>query len=211
MSSSAVNLYDVIQKIIQSELKQLRVSELAVVEEQHSHASDSDKDNYSCTVALRNSGIVLKKVPVTTARIGSVSLPNIGDLVLVQFVNGNINAPVITGCLYNEEHRPPVNGDGKTVMHFPLGEDDDNAVHVEFSGQDNRALALKLGKGLEINIKDDDPVIDIQVDGGKAAITIARDGEINIQSDGNVTLKGNEVTIEAQGTMNLKGRTINLN
>ena len=105
------DLYNTIRHMIQEELRQIRTAELGVVQEQHPHASDSDDDNYACTVALRNSDIVLPKVPVATQRIGIASIPNINDLVLVQFINGDINAPVITGCFYNDEDRPPVNDD----------------------------------------------------------------------------------------------------
>src|SRR5438552_1540951 len=96
-----LTLFETIQHIIQEELRQIRTAELAVVQEQHPHASESDTDNYACSVRLRNSGIVLKQVPIATSRIGSVSIPSTGDLVLVQFIGGDINAPVITGSFYN--------------------------------------------------------------------------------------------------------------
>ena len=50
---------------------------------------------------------------------------------LVQFVAGDVNAPVIVGRLYNDEDRPPENEDGKAVLHLPLGAADDDAVHLE--------------------------------------------------------------------------------
>ncbi|MBI9093056.1 MAG: hypothetical protein JEZ12_27915 [Desulfobacterium sp.] len=103
-------LFDTIRRIVQEEVRRVRTAELGVVEEQHSHAEESDKDNYGCTVALRDSGIVLKKVPVATQRIGTVGIPAVSELVLVQFIGGDINATVITGRLYNDEDRPPVKG-----------------------------------------------------------------------------------------------------
>ena len=111
-----LTLYETIQRIVQAELRRIHTAELAIVQEQHPHAGDSDQDNYACTVQLRNSGIILKEVPVATARIGQASIPAVGNLVLVQFVGGNINAPVITGSLYNDEERPPVNDDGQIIL-----------------------------------------------------------------------------------------------
>ncbi len=205
-------LFDTIRRIVQEEVNRLRTAELAVVQDQHPHADDSDKDNYACTVALRDSGIVLKHVPVATQHIGTASIPAVGELVLVQFIGGDINAPVITGRLYNDEDRPPANDDNQAIMHLPLGAGDSDAVHAELHSGDNRQLILKLGDGLELNLKDDDPVVEIKVDGGKGSVAIARDGAITIESQADINMKGGgSINIEASGEMNLKGSVINLN
>lgn len=210
--SGPLSLYDTIRRLVQEELGRVRTAELAVVQEQHPHASDSDKDNYACTVALRDSGIVLKQVPVATQRIGVASIPAVGELVLVQFIGGDINAPVITGRLYNDEDRPPQNDDNQAIMHLPLGAGDSDAVHVELLSGDDRSLILKLGDGLELNLKDDDPVVEIKVDGGKGTVSIARDGAITVESQGDINMKGGgSINIEASGELNLKGSVVNLN
>jgi uncharacterized protein involved in type VI secretion and phage assembly len=203
-------LYETIQRIVQQELRRVRTAELAIVQEQHPHASDSDKDNYSCTVQLRDSGLVLKRVPVATQRIGSVSIPNVGDLVLVQFIGGDANAPVITGRFYNDQDRPPVSDDGQAVLHVPLGAGDSDAVHVELHSGDQRALIVRLGDGLEANIQDDDPVVELKIDGGKATLRIDRDGAVTIESQGNLQIKAQEITIEGQSQLDLKGGTVNI-
>jgi len=205
------SLFDTIRRIIQEELGQVRTAELAVVEEQHPHASESDNDNYACTVALRDSGIVLKQVPVATQRIGTASIPAVGELVLVQFIGGDINAPVITGRLYNDEDRPPVNDDGQAILHLPLGAGDSDAVHMELHSGDTREIVIKLGDGLALNLRDDDPVVELAVDGSRAMVTIDRDGAVKIESQGNINISGNEVNIEAQSQLNLKGSVVNIN
>ena len=212
------SLLETIQKIVREELNRVRVSELAVVQESHPHTDDGDSDNYSCTVVLRNTGIVLKQVPVTTPRIGTTAIPEPGNLVLVQFTGGDLNAPVISGCLYNDEDRPPANDQGKAVWHLPPDAAENDAVHAELVSGDQRELVLKLGKGLTLNLRDDDPVVELSVDGGKATLTIARDGAITIESKGDlsikangVELKGAEINIESDGPLNIKGSVINLN
>lgn len=205
-----LTLFETIQRIVRQEIGQVRTSELAVVQEQHPHASDSDKDNYACTVMLRNSGIVLKQVPVATQRIGAVSIPAVGDLVLVQFLGGDINAPIITGRMYNDEDRPPENDDSQAIVHLPLGAGDSDAIHLEMHSGDARQVVLKLGDGITIDINDDDPVLKIEVDGGAATIQIDRDGTVKIESGGDLEIKGNAITIEAQGELNLNGGTVNI-
>ena len=167
-----LTLYETVQRIVQEELGRVRTAELAIVQEQHPHAEDSDKDNYACTVRLRDSGIVLEQVPVATSRIGCVSIPAVDELVLVQFVGGDINAPIITGRLYNDEDRPPVNDDGQAVTHLPLGAEDGDAVHIELHSGDTRELVFKLGSGIEVNVRDDDPVVELKVDGGKLTLQV---------------------------------------
>jgi phage baseplate assembly protein gpV len=206
-----LTLYETVQRIVQEELGRVRTAELAIVQEQHPHADDSDKDNYACTVRLRDSGIVLEQVPVATSRIGCVSIPAVNELVLVQFVGGDINAPIITGRLYNDEDRPPVNDDGQAITHLPLGAEDADAVHIELYSGDTRELVFKLGSGIEVNVRDDDPVVELKVDGGKLTLQVDRDGAVALESKGNVELKGNEISIEAQSQLNLKGGTVNIN
>ena len=204
-------LLETIQRIVRQELGQVRTAEIGTVSDQHAHTGASDTDNYACTVELRNSGLVLKRVPVATPQIGAVAIPAVGDLVLVQFVNGDINAPIITGRLYSDAMRPPVNDDGKSVLHLPADAADSDAVHVEVQSGSQRQIELRLGSTLKIDLKDDDPVIAIDVDSGKAKVTIGRDGAVTIESQGDVAIKGNQINVEAQGTLTLKGATVNIN
>ena len=212
-----LTLFETIRRIVQEELRQIRTAELAIVQEQHAHASDSDTDNYACTVQLRNSGIVLQQVPVATQRIGSVSIPALGELVLVQFVGGDIIAPIITGRLYNDEDRPPVNDDSQAILHLPLGAGDSDAVHFELHSGATRALVFRLGDGISLNLRDDDPVMELSINGGNATLKLDRDGAVTLESQGdmsvkggNVSIEGNEITIKAQGQLN-SGQAINLN
>jgi phage baseplate assembly protein gpV len=205
------SLFETIQRIVQQELAQIRTAEVGIVREQFPHAADGDADNYACSVELRNSGLALKRVPVATPQIGQVAIPAVGDLVLVQFIGGDIQAPVITGRLYSDEARPPVNDDGRSVLHLPLGAQDDDAVHVELQSGDTRQIELRLGKTLKIDLADDDPVLAIDVDGGKAKVTIGRDGAVTIESQGDLAFKGGQINVEAQGKLTLKGATVDIN
>jgi uncharacterized protein involved in type VI secretion and phage assembly len=207
-----MSLLESIQTIVREELGRVRTAELATVQELHPHADDGDKDNYACTVALRDSGIVLSHVPVATGRIGTVSIPAVGQLVLVQFLGGNVNAPVITGRLYNDEDRPPVSDDGKAVVHLPLGASDDEAVHIELVSGDARSLSLTLGKSLKLELKDDDPVVSLDVADGKAKLTIGSDGATTLTSQGAMSIKGDgDIGIEASGKLTLKGSSVEIN
>ena len=216
---TTLTLYETIQRIVQEELSRQQTAELAVVQENHPLADGGDTDNYACTVVLRNTGLVLRQVPVATPRIGQVSIPSVGDLVLVQFVGGDLNAPIITGSLYSDSARPPVSQPQQAIWHLPPDAAEDDALRVAFSGEDPKEITLSLGSALKITLLDDDPVVSIDVDGGKAAIAIDRDGAVTITSQGDVAFEGNNVSIKAQANLNLeaqgetviKGATVNIN
>jgi phage baseplate assembly protein gpV len=203
------DLYDSIRHIVREELHKQRFAELAVVQEQHPHADDGDTDNYSCTVVMRDNGIVLKRVPVMVMRKGAASVPDIGDLVMVQFLNGDINAPVIVGSLYNDEDRPPANASGQAVFQLPLG---GGGIEMLIDTEESASLELKVGNGLTLTLIDDDPVVIIDIDSGKATLEISRDGSMALSSGNGVEIKsGADMTIEAGGNLNLKGATVNIN
>lgn len=201
-------LYDTIRKIVQQEIARLRIAELALVQQVH----PADPDNYSCTVVLRDSDMVLKEVPLTTPRKGVAMVPDVGDLVLVQFIGGQLNAPVITGTLYNDEDRPPKNAEKQAVIHLPADADEGSALRIELNTDPANALLVSIGGALKLTLVDDDPVLKLDVADGSATLSIARDGTLLLQSDSALTIKaGADLNIEAGGKLNLKGTTINLN
>lgn len=207
-----------LRRLVREELLSLRLAELGVVQESHPHADAGDDDNYACTVRLRDTGLVLPRVPVACGRKGMAAIPDVGDLVLVQFIGGDINAPIITGSLYNDEDRPPPNDIGQVVLSLPVDAADDEGVHVKIVSESERSATLTLGASLKIELKDDDPVVKIDVGDGSATLTIDSDGTLTIKSGkaialegGEISIKGSKITAEAQGEMTLKGSMINLN
>lgn len=212
-------LLGTLQRIAHDESTAIRTTELGIVQEIHPHADEQDMDNYACTVALRDSRLVLSRVPVATFRIGAAAIPSVGELVLVQFIGGNINAPIITGSLYNDEDRPPPSDDGSVVLHLPPGAADGDGVRCEIKSKDCSELNIDVGSAVSLQIRDDDPVMTLTTDGGKAVITIDRDGTISIESNADLNIKSvnlkvnaqSDLTLESAGTVNIKGATINLN
>jgi uncharacterized protein involved in type VI secretion and phage assembly len=158
-------------------------------------------------------------VPVATGRLGAVSIPPAGALVLVQFLGGDVNAPVVTGTFYSDEDRPPVNADGQVIWSLPADASPDDALRLEVSSADKKSVMLKLASAVTVELKDDDPAVNIDV-GGNAQVTIDSDGTVTITSAQSLAMKASsDVKIEAQGNLELKaggkmtlqGSVINLN
>lgn len=203
------SLYDTIRRIVADELTGLAMPALAVVQESHP-GDDAGEDNYACTVKLRGRDLVLRRVPVATGRIGTVAVPAPGDLVLVAFVGGDIDAPIVLGRLYDDQRRPPASAVARHVTHLPPGAGDGDAVHAEVDSG-TRTLVLRLGDGLTVTLADGDPVVTVEVDGGRGQIEIGRDGGIAVECRGAVAIKATEITIQADGALTLKGATVDIN
>jgi phage baseplate assembly protein gpV len=200
-------LYDTLRKLIRQELASQRSAELASVQEVY----PADPDNYACDLALRDSQLVLKQVPLLTPRKGFASVPDVGDLVLVQFVGGDLNRPVIVGTLYNDEDRPPENAAQQAIVNLPAQSEADSALHLELNETGPMSLKLNIGAAMALTLQDDDPVVILDV-GGSASLSIDRSGAVTLESSGELNIKGSSnVQIEAGGQLNLKGTVINLN
>jgi len=183
-------MIEVIRKIIEDEIGKLHVAELGVVTSIFPHTSESDKENYECNVKLKHKDLELRKVPVATQHIGLANTPNVGDLVLITFLNGNINAPVVIGRLYTDEDRPPTNKEEEIVYIPPYSEASDlRRIHMEFPG------------GIILSIKDNE----VSVEAGKTTLKLNRDGDINIESNAKVNLKTTgDLNIDSNAKVNLK-------
>jgi hypothetical protein len=201
------DLYETLRKLVQQELAGMRVAELATVQE----VFPADPGNYESTVVLRDSQLVLKNVPLATPRKGLAAVPDVGDLVLVQFVGGDLNRPVVIGALYNDEDRPPQNAEKQLVLHLPIDADADSALRLELNEQSPMSVKLNVGSAVRLILQDDDPVVSVDV-GGSAKLTIDRSGAVKLESSGELGIKaGANLKIEAGGELTLKGAVINLN
>lgn len=203
-------LYETVRRIVADELASLWTAELGVVQETHPHADASDTDNHAVTVALRDSGIVLDRVPVASPRTGVVSIPEVGDVVLVQFIGGSPDAPVVVGALHSDAMRPPANAEGQVVWHLPADADNGSAAHLELTSGDEVAFVVRLGSGVTLTLRDGDPPVELDV-GGQAGVTVDSGGAVSLESNGDVLVKGNQVSIEAAAKLELKGAIVEIN
>jgi len=184
------DIVELIRAVVRNELDTMHVTELGVVSKARPHASAGDKENYACDVMLRDIGLELKGVPVATQRIGHVAIPNVGDLVLIGFVHGDIQNPVIVGRLHNNVDRPPVAKDEEWVYVCP----DDKKSGV-------RRAHFAFPNGNKATLTDDKFVLEM----GATKLTIKNAGDIELESAADVKIKaGGDMTLEAGGKFELK-------
>ena len=180
------------KKVAEHEARRISTLELGVVTSVFPHASDSDKDNYQCSVKLKHrkqpdgSDFELRKVPVATSHIGLAHIPNVGDLVVLGFLNGEINAPLVLGRLYNDEDLPPKNDVGQMVL----------------DGIETVSLTTK--KGTKIEIDADGNVIieakgDVTVKGGEVKINDGSKGAARQDDTVEVTIPSGSFIVAVAG------------
>ena len=178
----------IIQSVVRDQMRSFKTADLGIVTEVYSHENKSDKNNYQCDVRLRDSGLVLKRVQVCTQRIGAVYIPNKDDLVLVQFLHGDIHSALITGRIYNDTDRPPEAKPRESVYITP----DDKEQGI-------RRVYHEYPNGNKFLLDDDKMILEM----GKTKLTMNNNGETVLNSDNqDITLtdknENNMVKIKVQ-------------
>lgn len=187
------SIVSVMKKVAEKEAQKIYTTELGIVTSVFPHASESDKDNYQCSVQLKNkkqpdgSDFELRKVPLLTQHLGLVNIPKVGDLVLVTFVGGNLNAPIIIGRLYNDEDRPPINQEQEFLLQHNLEEGGSLKIDAE-------GVITLTSKNEEnvITVKDEE----ITAAREKASVTVKDEEIVTATDKASITVKGGDVTLK---------------
>jgi uncharacterized protein involved in type VI secretion and phage assembly len=150
----------------------------------------------------------------------------VGDLVLINFIGGDINAPIITGRLYDDEQRPPLNKNNEFLLQHSVKNGgsiklDDKGKIIITSKDEENILTVEDEKVSVMHEK-----FSIIIDGDKISITSDKDlalsakngkfvidaQQIEITSANALKIDaGAGMDIKASGAMKLEGSTIYLN
>jgi hypothetical protein len=188
------SLIGIMKKVAEHETRKIATLELGVVTSVFPHASDSDKDNYQCSVKLKHrkqldgSDFELRRVPVVTSHIGLAHIPNVGDLVVLGFLHGDINGPIILGRLYNDEDVPPKNDVGQMVLEGieTVSLTTKKGTKIEIDADGNVSIEAKGDvtiKGGEVSINDgskgaarQDDMVEVTIPPGSFIIAVSPPG-----------------------------------
>ena len=204
-----------LRAIVRQELAKVRPPELGIVTQVHAHDGDDSPNNHQVNVRLRSSGVELQRVAVATSRLGFSALPNENDLVLINFVGGDLNLPVVVGCVYDDTAHPP-KGDLHEVVYQPPDEENSDArrLHIELPSGctltvQDEVVTVTMGDTSVVVNKDGDVTVNAK---GKVSIQSQSDvevqasGDLKMSADGNVELKASgDLKMEATGNASLKG------
>jgi phage baseplate assembly protein gpV len=192
-------LMQTLRAIVRAELARIHAPELGEVTAIHTKDGDGSKNNHQVNVKLRSSGLELERVQVAVGRLGLSCLPQVGDLMLIAFVGGDLNAPVALGCVYDDQANPPVAQEHEVVYMPP--DDEDSAV---------KRIHIELKSGTKLTLEDEKLTVEL----GDSSMIIEKDGDVTIKAKGKITLEsdsdveikgGGDVKLEATGTLKGKG------
>ncbi|MEN3034825.1 MAG: phage baseplate assembly protein V [Candidatus Methanosuratincola sp.] len=191
-----MSIVKAMKDVARKEISKLRTPELGIVTSVFPHSSEGDKDNYECNVRLKNSELELRGVQIATAAYGLVVPPSVGDLVLIDFVGGDLNFPIVIGRIYNEKDRPPVSKTGELVYSVPYEED-----------KELRRVYIQLPGGMKVCLKD----AEVTVTAGATRVTIQRGGDVTIEANGDVKVKSKgDTAIEAEGDISISASNLKI-
>lgn len=155
------------------------------------------------------------------------------DEVLVAFLHGDIDHPVVIGAIWGEVDKPPEkNADGKSNIkliksragHTITINDDDQKAQIEIKTKAGHTITMDDAKNkekLEIKSKSGNTItmndapgqekIDIKDKSGQNKITMdANQKTVEINSGMTLNIKAKIINIEANGQLNLKGGLVNI-
>lgn len=131
---------------------------------------------------------------------GLITIPEVGDEVLVAFDRDDIRYPYVLGALWSRDDSPPEKNSG--------GKNDIRLIKtrkghlLKFDDGARGQILIELNDGKKILIDDDG----IRIDDKSNKITLdATGGSITIEAKATLKLKAPSISIEAQTSLELKG------
>jgi uncharacterized protein involved in type VI secretion and phage assembly len=181
-------IVEIIRRVVLEELARNRGSLLGVVTTVYPHEAEDDENNYEANVRLKHEDLELRRVPIAVGHVGIAAPPRVGDLVLVQFLNGDSNQPLVTGRFYHADERPP--------LHY------ENEIRFEQRLANGKLNHLRFTENGSILLQHD--VTEQEKNTNKAATSISmdQDGNVEIKAGEKITLRlilDDSVQVVAEG------------
>ena len=219
-------LFDSIARIARHEAGARAIASVGTVVDLF--AANGSQTDHAVTVELRDTGLVLPRVPIAVGALGFAAIPAIGDLVIVVFLEGDFNAPIVVGRLYHPDQNPPKHAEDEIVLRLPSGAAQPD-LHLAIDGS-KPSLELRLPGDTLIEIREEKVSLQVgpasaplkvsiegagggrvEIAAGAAKIIFKKDGDITLSTPGKLKLEGSEVEISSAGTVKVQGALVQVN
>ncbi|MCH5344161.1 MAG: hypothetical protein J1E64_08980 [Acetatifactor sp.] len=166
-------------------------------------------------------------VPYAGKQYGTYFLPEVGTQVLVAFHMGDINCPIVIGCMWNQKDiNPPAAANEKNTIKTIRTKGGNQIVISEESGKET--ITIETTGKQKLFLDDENKKISLQDEKGDNAIILdSKEGKLEfickkkaafkingkelLTLDGNgqsITLKTGKIQIEADQSVKLKGQKL---
>ena len=200
-------IVEIIRRVVLEELTRNRGSLLGVVTTVFPHEAEDDENNYEANVRLKHEDLELRRVPIAVGHVGVAAPPRAGDLVLVQFLNGDPNQPLVTGRFYHADERPPLHREDEILFEQRVS--DDTLNHLRFAADGSIYLQRDVTKPednseAKASIKVDGPSGDIEIKSSDTIVILMKhDGEIQVTADDKpINVTASKMTIDGDVDIN---------
>ena len=153
---------------------------------------------------------------------GSYFLPEVGDAVVVGFVGGDSQSPVVLGCFWHNKNTFPAETVTEKNEQKAIITKGGNSILI--TDGDKSGITVKTKAGHSITISDQDKTIKLATNNGKniilldegnSSVEILSGDKLTIKAkeiliEGKTTIKGSDITGEANNGLTLKGKTVKL-
>ena len=138
---------------------------------------------------------------------GLFLFPQVGDLVVLGYLENDPHRPIVLGSFWNTESPPPLKvADGKAEDYcLKTPNKVDLSLHDEKSKQ---KLTITMPSGIVVEIDDEKQTVTTKNKGGDTSMTMKmKDGEIELKAKNKLTLSAGQasVTLESGGDITIKG------
>lgn len=138
---------------------------------------------------------------------GLFLFPQVGDLVVLGYLENDPHRPIVLGSFWNTESPPPLKvADGKAEDYcLKTPQKVEMSLHDENKKQ---KLTIKMPSGIVVEINDETQTVTTKNKGGDTALTMKlKDGEIEVKAKSKLTLSAGQasVTLEKNGKITVKG------
>jgi uncharacterized protein involved in type VI secretion and phage assembly len=130
------------------------------------------------------------------AEHGTFFLPEIGDEVVVNFLNNDPSYPIILGSLYNGTNPPALEGADENPEHQILTK---SGLKLYFNDDDEKVMIETPG-GQHLTLSDSD---------GEVLMEDSNGNSITLSSDGITLSSGKDLILDAAGDVNISGVNVN--
>ena len=121
---------------------------------------------------------------------GAFFVPEVGDEVLIAFIQGDMRQPIILGGLYNGNDKPPSHRDDQTDQKLVRTKGGHEFLLDDSSGKERVRITTQGGHQLDLS--DADNTVSVTTSGGQS-ITMSP-GTITLQADA-IVLSGSSVSL----------------
>lgn len=159
-------------------------------------------------------------VPFTGKEMGFYYIPDVGDEVIVAFLGGQMEKPIVVGSVWSKSVKPPVgNETGKNFSKI-IKTKSGHELRL-YDEKDKGKITLKSSKGYTLFMDDENEKMIIKDPDNKNKLEMSsKDGKIVIEAEKKIEIKagsssiiidgtGNKISIQSN-TIEVKGLQVNI-